>query len=109
ATAIGVMLLVSTPVTAADVDARAQQDISAIGAAAAELAAQTGELPEVEQAGPGYRVGNETISAHMTGGRSLELTGSSATDWCVALGYKGGNHPSYHYGATTGMAPGPCP
>lgn len=109
ATAVGVLLLWSNPVTAGDVDAKAQQDITAVGAAAAALAAQTGELPEVEQAGAGYRVGEETVPAQMSGGRSLVLTGSSATDWCVTLGYKGGDHPSYHYAATTGMAPGPCP
>ncbi|MFW7414837.1 DUF4190 domain-containing protein [Demequina sp. SO4-18] len=108
-TAAGAWLYLSDPSSGADMDARAQQDVSAVGAAAATDASQSGQLPDVEQVEAGYRVGDDTITAHLTGDPSLAFTGTTATNWCLSISYEGGEQSAFHYVATSGMAAGPCP
>ncbi len=108
-TAVGVWFLVAAPVDAADVDVQAQQDVSAVGAAAATLAVQTGELPEVTQTDGGYAVGGDEIPAQLTAARELGIAGSGASEWCLEISYEGGEESAFSYTATSGMAPGLCP
>ena len=93
---------------AQSVDVQAQQDVSAVGAAAATQAAETGLMPEVAQVGDDYEVAGETITAHLVGEHTLEITGSTAYDWCLSIGYTGGEQAAYSYTATGGMVAGPC-
>lgn len=108
-TAVGVWFLVAAPVDPADVDVQAQQDVSAVGAAAATLAVQTGELPEVTQTDDGYVVGGEEIAAQLTTVRELGIAGSGPAEWCLEIAYEGGEESAFSYTATAGMAPGLCP
>ncbi|MDN4480632.1 hypothetical protein [Demequina muriae] len=108
-TAVGVWFLVAAPVDPADVDVQAQQDVSAVGAAAATLAVQTGELPEVTQTDDGYVVGGDEIPAQLTTARDLGIAGSGPAEWCLEIAYEGGEVSAFSYTATAGMAPGPCP
>ncbi|MFN3866060.1 MAG: DUF4190 domain-containing protein [Demequina sp.] len=108
-TAAGVWFLVAGPVRAGDVDIQAQQDVSAVGAAAASLAAQTADLPVVSQTDAGYSVGDQAIVAELTTAHELGFAGSGPADWCLEIVYEGGTEAAFHYTATSAMAPGLCP
>ncbi|MFV0632871.1 DUF4190 domain-containing protein [Demequina sp.] len=109
ATGVGLYFLLTDRVTADDIDIQAQQDVSAVGAAAATYAVETGQLPEVSRNGDSYTVAGETLDAHLTGLADLYMSGTTASDWCFTVGYKGGNEPSFSYSAMEGMFAGPCP
>lgn len=108
ATAVGVWLLVSERVDPAQIDVQAQQDVTAVGAAAATHAVETGTMPQVEQTDAGYSVAGEIIEPHLETQHSLTFTGTSASDWCLDITYSGGDQTAVSYTATGGMAPGAC-
>ena len=108
ATAAGVYLLLTQTTSPEEIDVQAQQDVSAVGAAAATQASSTGTVPEVEQVDAGYSVGGETIAPQLETQHALTFTGSTATDWCLEITYAGGDQTAVSYTATGGMAQGAC-
>src|SRR5690606_15852308 len=64
-TAVGAWLLLDDRPSAADIDVHAQQDVAAVGAAAAEFAIDTGQVPSVSGSDDGYIVGDSTIAAEL--------------------------------------------
>ncbi|GIG55614.1 DUF4190 domain-containing protein [Demequina activiva] len=108
ATVAGVYLLLTQTTSPEAIDAQAQQDVTAVGAAAATHAVETGALPDVEQVDAGYSVAGETIAPHLETQHALTFTGTTATDWCLEITYAGGNQTAMSYTATGGMAQGAC-
>lgn len=108
ATAVLVWFALSDQTTPAHVDVQAQQDVSAVGAAAATSAIQTGEVPEVALTDAGYQVAGEDIGAQLTGERAITLTGDGPANWCLDITYEGGELPAFSYTATSGMEQGRC-
>lgn len=107
-TAVGVWLFVADPTSPARVDIQAQQDVAAVGAAAATAAIETEQRPEVTLTDSGYGVAGEHIETHLLGERTLTLTGEGMAGWCLDIAYEGGEHPAFSYTATSGMAEGRC-
>lgn len=108
ATIVGLWFLTADRVPAATIDVYAQQDVSAVGAAAASAAIATGQVPEVTLTDTGYVVAGQVIDARLTGQRTLNFAGDGMAGWCLDIGYDGGEQAAFSYGATTGLAPGPC-
>lgn len=108
ATAVGLWLLLADHTSPADVDVQAQQDVSALGAAAATAAIDTGILPDVAQTDAGYEVAGQAIESHLDVARTLTLTGDGPAGWCLEVAYEGGEQNAFSYTATGGMAQGRC-
>ena len=109
ATGVGLWFALGDQTTAAHVDVQAQQDVSAVGAAAATSAIETGQLPTATLTDTGYLVAGETLDTHLTGERTLTLNGETFSDWCLDIAYEGGEQQAFSYTATSGMAQGRCP
>jgi hypothetical protein len=108
ATAVGIYLLLTQSTSPEEIDVQAQQDVTAVGAAAATHASATGMVPEVAQDDAGYTVAGESIETRLETQHALTFTGSTATDWCLEITYAGGNLTAVSYTATGGMAEGTC-
>lgn len=108
ATAVGLWFALGDRTTPAHVDVHAQQDVAALGAAAAVWAGQTGQVPEVSLTDDGFLVAGEPLAGHLMGERALTLTGDGPAHWCLELAYEGGEQAAFSYTATSGMAQGPC-
>ena len=107
-TAAGVWLYLDDTASPEELDIQAQQDVSAVGAAAATAAIETGALPQVAQDGDVYVVAGETIAPALEVEHTLTFTGTAAADWCLEIAYEGGEQPAFSYTATGGMAEGTC-
>lgn len=108
ATVVGLWVVLGDHTSPAHIDVQAQQDVSAVGAAAATAAIQTGQVPEVSLTDTGYLVAGQAIESHLTGERTLTLTGETFANWCLDITYEGGEQAAFSYTATTGMAQGRC-
>ncbi|WP_297081944.1 DUF4190 domain-containing protein [uncultured Demequina sp.] len=108
ATAVGLWFLLDDTVTPEEIDVQAQQDVSAVGAAAATLAVETNAIPDVAQTEAGYAVGDGELEAHLTTAHELTFTGTAAADWCLDISFEGGTVNAFSYTATGGMAEGAC-
>lgn len=108
ATAVGLWFALGDRTSPAHVDVQAQQDVSAVGAAAATAASQTGEVPQASLTETGYLIAGKAIDSHLAGERALTLTGDGPANWCLDIAYEGGEHAAFSYTATTGMAQGRC-
>lgn len=108
ATGVGLWFLSTDRTPPATLDVYAQQDVSAVGAAAATAAIETGQMPEVTLTDTGYMVAGQALDTHLMGERTLNVTGEGMAGWCLDIGYDGGEQAAFSYTATTGMAQGRC-
>ena len=108
ATAVGLWFVLADQTSAADVDVQAQQDVSAVGAAAATVATETSEVPDVTQTETGYVGAGQVTDTHRQGARELTMNGDGPADWCLDITYEGGEQAAFSYTATHGMAQGRC-
>ncbi|WP_084124957.1 DUF4190 domain-containing protein [Demequina sp. NBRC 110054] len=92
----------------ASADAHAQADVTAVGNAVAVALESDATLPEVAVADGSYTVGDTELEALLDGERTLELTGTSRTDWCVELGYESGDLSTVSYVGTAGFRDAAC-
>src|SRR5699024_5679028 len=83
ATVAGLWFLSTDRTPRASIDVQAQQDVSAVGAAAAIAAVDSGQAPEVTLTDTGYVVGGQTIDTHLVGERTFSLTGDGMAGWCL--------------------------
>ncbi|WP_062200066.1 DUF4190 domain-containing protein [Demequina salsinemoris] len=92
----------------ATADAQAQADVTAIGNAVATALESDPVLPDIAVGDESYTVGGDEISALLAGEREVELSGTSRTDWCVQLGYEGGEIATVAYVGADGFHEGAC-
>jgi len=108
ATGVGLWFLQNDEVTPEEIDVQAQQDVTAVGAAAATLAVETNAVPDVAQIDGAYTVGDQQLDAHLTTAHELTFSGATASDWCLDIAFDGGTVEAFSYTATSGMAEGAC-
>ncbi|WNM27165.1 DUF4190 domain-containing protein [Demequina capsici] len=89
-------------------DAQAQADITAVANTVADGMQTDPALPDVQAVDGAYMVGDTQVDALLGGSRTLELTGTSRTDWCLDLTYEGGDLSEVSYVGTDGFHVGAC-
>ncbi|WP_084039108.1 DUF4190 domain-containing protein [Demequina sp. NBRC 110053] len=105
---LGAYFLLAEGTSPEEIDVQAQQDVSALGAAAATVAVETGAAPEIDAVTGGYSVGGATIVSELSSDSTMTYRGTTASDWCLDLTFDGGTVEAYRYTATEGMSEGSC-
>ncbi len=102
-------LLWDSTVRPGNIDAKAQQAVSLLGASAAEQAVATGQVPSVSPVPHGYLVGDQSLRVVLRMPHEVTMTGAGPADWCLQIVYEGGHNEAVAYTAAEGMIQGPCP